>query len=170
MMVWAPLAKSPNWPSQSTSASSRTTEYPYSKPIAAYSLRSESTTKNWLASEMSERRGVHSLPFSLSMMTAWRLENVPRRESCPAKRIGRPSFRREPKANISPVDQSIVASLIDSARFCSCGNNLGWTLNPSGIATCVAAISRMSCSEMKVGTSSALGTIGATKFGSCSSS
>ena len=66
---------------------------------------------------MSERSGVHSLPFSLSMITAWRFENVPRRESCPAKRIGRPSLRREPNASISPVDQSMVPSLIDSARF-----------------------------------------------------
>ena len=41
-MVWAPLAKSPNWASQSTSASGRSTEYPYSKPIAAYSDSSES--------------------------------------------------------------------------------------------------------------------------------
>ena len=74
---------------------------------------------------MSERRGVHSFPFSLSMITAWRLENVPRRESCPARRIGWPSLSREPKASISPVDQSIVASLRDSTRFANCGVSLG---------------------------------------------
>ena len=118
---------------------------------------------------MSERSGVHSLPFSLSMITAWRLENVPRRESCPAKRTGRPSLRSEPKANISPVDQSILASLIDWARFCSCGKSFGWTLNPAGIAICVAAISRISSSEINVGTSSDFGTTGGTKFESCSS-
>ena len=39
---WAPFAKSPNCASHSTSVSERSTEYPYSKPIAAYSLRSES--------------------------------------------------------------------------------------------------------------------------------
>ena len=169
MIVCAPLAKSPNWPSQSTSASGRATEYPYSKPIAAYSDSKESITKNWLSSAISERSGVQSEPFSLSTTTAWRLLNVPRRESCPAKRTGRPSLRSEPKASISPVDQSIVPSLIDSARFCSCGSILGWIWKPSGIASCVAAISRTNCSEINVGTSSAFGTIGGWKFGSCSS-
>ena len=42
MMVCAPFAKSPNCASQSTRASARSTEYPYSKPIAAYSLSNES--------------------------------------------------------------------------------------------------------------------------------
>jgi len=41
-MVWAPFAKSPNWASQSTSASGRSTEYPYSKAMAANSLSEES--------------------------------------------------------------------------------------------------------------------------------
>ena len=38
----APLTKSPNCASHSVSASGRATEYPYSKPSAAYSLSSES--------------------------------------------------------------------------------------------------------------------------------
>ena len=37
MMIWAPLAKSPNCASQATRASGASTEYPYSNPTAAYS-------------------------------------------------------------------------------------------------------------------------------------
>src|SRR5256885_16902119 len=47
----APLAKSPNCASQSTSASRFSTEYPYSKPIAANSDSSESCTKNRAAAD-----------------------------------------------------------------------------------------------------------------------
>ena len=36
IMIWAPLTKSPNWPSHSTSDAGSETEYPYSKPSAAY--------------------------------------------------------------------------------------------------------------------------------------
>ena len=68
---------------------------------------------------MSERSGVHSLAFSLSTITAWRLLKVPRRESCPASRIGVPWRRSEPKARVSPIDQSIVPSLRDSTRLTS---------------------------------------------------
>ncbi|MNW59580.1 hypothetical protein D3C74_375040 [compost metagenome] len=42
MTVWAPLTKSPNCASHRTRASGRSTEYPYSKPRAAYSLSEES--------------------------------------------------------------------------------------------------------------------------------
>ena len=42
MMISAPFTKSPNWASQATSASGAATEYPYSKPRAAYSDKSES--------------------------------------------------------------------------------------------------------------------------------
>ena len=44
MMIWAPLTKSPNCASQATRASGASTEYPYSKPTAAYSESSESRT------------------------------------------------------------------------------------------------------------------------------
>ncbi len=42
VMVWAPSTKSPNWASHSTSIPGFSTEYPYSKPIAANSESSES--------------------------------------------------------------------------------------------------------------------------------
>ena len=42
MMIWAPFMKSPNWPSHMTNVCGLTTEYPYSKPSAAYSLSNES--------------------------------------------------------------------------------------------------------------------------------
>ena len=38
----APLTKSPNWASHITIASRFATEYPYSKPSAAYSVSAES--------------------------------------------------------------------------------------------------------------------------------
>ena len=47
MTVCAPLTKSPNCASHSTRASGRSTEYPYSKPSAAYSLSEESYTQNF---------------------------------------------------------------------------------------------------------------------------
>src|SRR3954452_20733243 len=40
-IVWAPLPKSPNCASQQTRTSGASTEYPYSKPIAANSLIKE---------------------------------------------------------------------------------------------------------------------------------
>lgn len=46
-IVCPPLAKSPNWASQSTRASGRSMEYPYSNPIAANSERDESYTQNF---------------------------------------------------------------------------------------------------------------------------
>ena len=45
-----------------TKAFARSTEYPYSNPIAAYSDSNESNTKNWFSSEISERSGVQSAP------------------------------------------------------------------------------------------------------------
>ena len=44
MMISAPLTKSPNCASQATSDLGASTEYPYSKPSAAYSLKNESRT------------------------------------------------------------------------------------------------------------------------------
>ena len=58
MMIWAPLAKSPNCASHATRASGDSTEYPYSKPTAAYSDSSESCTPKRPTSsplEMGER-------------------------------------------------------------------------------------------------------------------
>ena len=41
IMVWAPLAKSPNWASHTTRAVGLAMAYPNSKPSTAYSLSSE---------------------------------------------------------------------------------------------------------------------------------
>ena len=66
------------------------------------------------------------------MIVANRETNVPRRESWPASRTGRPSMSSEPNARISPVPQSIGPSVIAAARRCSCGITFGWTVKPSG--------------------------------------
>ena len=76
--------------------------------------------------------GVHSAAFWRSMIVAKRDENVPRRESWPARRTGRPSTSSEPSAMISPVPQSIGPAVIEAARRWSCGSTFGWTVNPSG--------------------------------------
>ena len=46
MMIWAPLTKSPNCPSQSTSVSGSARLTPNSKPITANSLSELSQTPN----------------------------------------------------------------------------------------------------------------------------
>jgi hypothetical protein len=69
------------------------------------------------------------------MMVAKRETKVPRRESCPDSRTGRPSMSSAPKARISPVPQSIGPSVIAVARRCSCGITFGCTVNPSGGVT-----------------------------------
>jgi len=69
------------------------------------------------------------------MIVPNRLTNVPRRESWPASRTGRPSIRTEPSAMISPVPQSIGPSVIADARRWSCGCTLGCTVKPSGALT-----------------------------------
>ncbi len=60
---------------------------------------------------------------------------VPRRESWPASRTGRPSISSAPKARISPVPQSIGPSAIAAARRWSCGITFGCTVKPSGGVT-----------------------------------
>ena len=79
--------------------------------------------------------GVHSSALVRSMIVANRDTNVPRRESWPASRTGRPSISSEPNARISPVPQSIGPSVIAAARRCSCGITFGWTVKPSGGVT-----------------------------------
>ena len=74
------------------------------------------------------------------MIVANRETNVPRRESCPASRTGRPSISSEPSARISPVPQSIGPSAIAAARRCSCGSTFGCTVKPSGALTWASAI------------------------------
>ena len=69
------------------------------------------------------------------MIVANRETNVPRRESWPASRTGRPSISSEPNARISPVPQSIGPSVIAAARRCSCGITFGCTVKPSGGVT-----------------------------------
>jgi len=57
IMTWATFTKSPNCASQSTTSVSAPTEYPYSKPITAVSVRGEL----WISSRASETScsGVH---------------------------------------------------------------------------------------------------------------
>jgi hypothetical protein len=69
------------------------------------------------------------------MIVAKRCTNVPRRESCPASRTGRPSMSNEPRARISPVPQSIGPLVIAADRRWSWGITLGWTVKPSGGVT-----------------------------------
>ena len=132
MMVWAPFAKSPNCASQSTRASGRSTEYPYSNPIAANSDSEESYTQNFAWSAARYCSGVHSAPVRRSCSTAWRWTNVPRRESCPASRTGVPSMSSEPNARISPKPQSTGPSRDISSRLASRASSLVCTVNPSG--------------------------------------
>ena len=63
-------------------------------------------------SSVSALSGVHSWALTRSMMVANRDTKVPRRESWPARRTGRPSISSEPRARISPVPQSIGPSAI----------------------------------------------------------
>ncbi len=74
------------------------------------------------------------------MIVAKRDTNVPRRESWPDSRTGRPSISSEPNARISPVPQSIGPSVIAAARRCSWGSTLGCTVKPSGALTCASEI------------------------------
>jgi hypothetical protein len=69
------------------------------------------------------------------MIVANRCTNVPRRESWPASRTGRPSISSEPIASISPVPQSIGPSMMALARRCSCGITFGCTVKPCGGVT-----------------------------------
>ena len=65
---------------------------------------------------------------------------MPRRLSCPAIRIGLPSSSSDPKANSSPIAQSMPPSDAIAARRCSSGISLGCTVKPSGSATKASAI------------------------------
>ena len=90
------------------------------------------------------------------MIVAKRCTNVPRRESWPASRTGRPSISSEPNARISPVPQSIGPAVIAAARRCSWGSTFGCTVKPSGAFTWASEI-RLSVSlEIAVAVSLAL--------------
>ena len=86
-------------------------------------------------SSVSDDSGVHSSALIRSMIVAKRDTNVPRRESCPDIRTGRPSISSEPNARISPVTQSTGPSVMACERRCSCGITLGCTVKPSGGVT-----------------------------------
>jgi len=66
MIAWAPLTKSPYWPSQSTSVSSAWTLYPYSKPRAAFSESGLLWTSNDARAEGSAASGVNASPVLAS--------------------------------------------------------------------------------------------------------
>jgi hypothetical protein len=69
------------------------------------------------------------------MMVANRETNVPRRESWPDSRTGRPSMSSDPNARISPVPQSIGPSVMACERRWSCGITFGCTVKPPGGVT-----------------------------------
>jgi hypothetical protein len=90
------------------------------------------------------------------MIVAKRDTNVPRRESCPDSRTGRPSISSDPNARISPVPQSMGPSVIAAARRCSCGSTLGCTVKPSGALTWASEIRLRTSIGMAVSSSAAL--------------
>src|SRR5919199_1520313 len=76
--------------------------------------------------------GVHSVPVTLSVSTACRWTNVPRRLSWPARRTQVPSISSDPNASSSPKPQSMPPSLAIAARRSSSDCSFGWTVKPCG--------------------------------------
>jgi hypothetical protein len=99
---------------------------------------------------------VYSSALRRSTSTACRWPNVPRRESWPVSRTGRPSISSEPNARISPVPQSIGPLVMAAARRCSCGSTFGWTVKPSGVLTWASEIRLRNSGGMAVASSTAL--------------
>src|SRR5216683_298373 len=121
MMICAPLLKSPNCASHSTSDSGSSAPYPYSNPRHAYSESGELWISN---DDFASSRCCNGTYFSFvraSSSTAWRCENVPRSVSCPVSRIGVPSFNSDANASASAVPQSTSPlSLSDCWRLVNC--------------------------------------------------
>ena len=69
--------------------------------------------------------GVYSPPVPWSTSTAWRWENVPRRESCPDRRTGMPSRSNEPNASSSAVPQSTASWTSIWRRWVELARELG---------------------------------------------
>ncbi len=66
-------------------------------------------------------------------MTEWRCENVPRCESCPERRTGKPSSRSDPKEIDSASAQSIFPLVNCVARACTVFASFGCARAPAGI-------------------------------------
>src|SRR5436309_2303149 len=103
----APLMKSPNCASQTTSRRGSARLMPNSKPRTAFSDSMLSMTRNGAWSPRMLSSGTYRSPVSTSWRTAWRWLKVPRQVSCPLMRTGMPSSRSAPMASASAQLQSM---------------------------------------------------------------
>ena len=134
MMIWAPLTKSPNCASQTTSASlllDRVAVLEAERGV----LRQQRVVDPELALvgvEVGERAPTRRRSRSRRARRGAG-ENVPRRVSWPARRMSVPSSSSEPNASASasgPVDLAVLGT--SWSRVSNCLASLGWTVKPSG--------------------------------------
>ena len=143
IIIWAPLAKSPNCASHKTSDSGSDKEYPNSKPSTANSDKSVSITSNFFCFFEILFNGTYLSWFSWFLITACLWLKVPLPESWPESLTGKPSSNNVPKASVSAVDQSIgVFSvnifLLNENIFCK----VLWAAKPFGILVILSPISK----------------------------